>query len=257
MEWPIVATGCIFGLIIGSFLNVVIVRLPRDQSIVSPRSRCPLCSADIAWYDNLPIISYLLLRGKCRSCGAPVSPRYPLVEAMTSALFGYAVFHFGLTIDLAAALVLLPALVAIAFIDLDHRIIPNEISIPGIPVGFILGALRASVGPLDAGLGVLLGGGALFAVAWGYEKIRKREGMGMGDVKLLAMIGAFTGWQGVLVTLITGSFVGSAVGLALMIRKRESLQSAIPFGPFLAMGAVFHLFWGQELLRWYLQTTRL
>ncbi len=255
MEWPIVAAGCTFGLIIGSFLNVVIARLPGGQSIVSPRSQCPSCGLAIAWYDNLPILSYLYLLGRCRGCAMPISPRYPLVEGMTSVLFGFAVYRFGLTIDLAASLVLLSALVAITFIDLDHRIIPNEISIPGIPIGFAFGALRESVGPADAGLGILIGGGALFAVAYLYEKIRDREGMGMGDVKLLAMIGGFAGWQGVLVTMITGSIVGTIAGLALMIRERGTLQLAIPFGPFLALGAAFHLFWGEELLGWYLQMT--
>lgn len=257
MAWPFVTVAAIFGAIIGSFLNVVIARLPADESIVRPGSRCPGCGRPIASHDNIPVLSYLLLRGRCRECGARISIRYPLVELLTAAAFAFSYHWFGPTLDLAAALVLLSALIAITFIDLDHRIIPNEISLPGIPVGFLFGSMRPSVGFADAGLGVLLGGGALFALAYGYEKIRGREGMGMGDVKLLAMIGGFMGWQGVLVTLVVGSFVGSAVGIAFMIRERGTLQYAVPFGPFLALGAAFYLFWGAELFEWYLQATHL
>jgi leader peptidase (prepilin peptidase)/N-methyltransferase len=255
MLFPAVV-GALFGAIIGSFLNVVIARLPEGRSLVRPGSQCPACGAPVAWYDNVPILSYAWLGARCRACRAWISPRYPAVEALTAALFGYSVIRFGLTIDLAAALVLLAALVAITFIDLDHRIIPNEISLPGIPVGLVFGALRSSVGPRDAALGAVLGGGVLFVIAYAYEKLRRREGMGMGDVKLLAMIGGFLGWRGVLVTLLVASTVGSLVGLAAMIRQRGTLQLAIPFGPFLALGAAVHLFWGEEWLAWYLGLTR-
>jgi leader peptidase (prepilin peptidase)/N-methyltransferase len=251
-----VVTGVLFGAIIGSFLNVVILRLPEGRSLVRPRSRCPGCGAPVVWYDNVPIVSYAWLGGRCRACRERISARYPLVEGLTAALFGYSVHRFELTIDLAAALVLLSALVAITFIDLDHRIIPNEISLPGVPVGLVLGSLRPAVGPLDAILGALLGGGVLFVIAYGYEKLRRREGMGMGDVKLLALIGAFLGWHGVLVTLLVSSTAGSLVGLAAMIRRRETLQLAIPFGPFLALGAAVHLFWGENWIAWYLGLSR-
>ncbi len=251
MLLPVVA-GVLFGAIIGSFLNVVILRLPEGRSLVHPRSCCPGCGAPVAWYDNVPIVSYAWLGARCRACRGRISVRYPLVESLTAALFGCSVVRFGLTIDLVAALVLLSALVAITFIDLDHRIIPNEISLPGIPVGLVLGSLRATVGPRAAIVGMLLGGGVLFAIAYGYEKVRRREGMGMGDVKLLALIGAFLGWHGVLVTMLVSSTVGSVVGLAAMIRRRETLQLAIPFGPFLALGAAVHLFWGEEWIAWYL-----
>jgi leader peptidase (prepilin peptidase)/N-methyltransferase len=256
MIWPSVAIGCVFGAIIGSFLNVVIARLPRGESLIRPGSRCPACAADIRWYDNVPILSYLWLGARCRACRAPISFRYPVVEGLTCGLFGAAVYKFGLSIDLAAALVLVSALVAITYIDLDHRIIPNEISFPGIPIGFAFGSFRASVGPVDAAAGILLGGLGLFLVATLYERIRGREGMGMGDVKLLAMVGAFLGWKGVVVTVLIASLVGSVVGLGEMIRSRGTLQLAIPFGPFLALGAMAYLYSGEEMLAWYLGAYR-
>jgi leader peptidase (prepilin peptidase)/N-methyltransferase len=256
MIWPFVAIGCLFGAIIGSFLNVVIARLPQGASLISPGSSCPACGAAIRWYDNVPILSYLWLRARCRACRAPISFRYPVVEGLTCALYGTAVYRFGLTLDLAAALVMVSALIAITYIDLDHRIIPNEISLPGIPIGFAFGAFRDSVGPVDSAAGILLGGGALFLVAYAYEKIRGREGMGMGDVKLLAMVGAFLGWKGVLVTVLLASLIGSMVGLGVMIRSRGTLQLAIPFGPFLAVGAMAYLYCGEEMLAWYLGAYR-
>lgn len=252
MPWPFVAVAAALGAAIGSFLNVVIARLPHGGSLVRPGSRCPACGTPIAWHDNVPILAWLWLGARCRACRAPISARYPLVEALTAVLFGAAALRFATPIDLAAALCLLAALVAITFIDLDHRIIPNEISLPGVPVGFVFGALRSSVGPVDSALGVLAGGGVLFAIAYGYEKIRKREGMGMGDVKLLAMIGGFLGWRGVLVTMLVASLTGSIVGIAAMVRSGHGLRLAIPFGPFLALGATVHLFWGEALIAWYL-----
>jgi len=256
MPWPIALVAALFGAVIGSFLNVVIARLPRGDSLVRPGSRCPACGTPIAWYDNVPILAWLWLGARCRACRAPISVRYPLVEGLTAGLFALAVHRFPGPIDLAAALCLLSALVAITFIDLDHRIIPNEISLPGIPIGFLFGALRPSVGPFDAAVGVLAGGGVLFAVAYGYERVRKREGMGMGDVKLLAMIGAFLGWHGVLVTVLIASLTGSLVGIVAMVRGGHGLKLAIPFGPFLALGAAVHLFWGPELIAWYLGLPR-
>lgn len=252
MTWLFLVAGGIFGAIIGSFLNVVIARLPRDESLVTPRSRCPRCEQALPWYDNIPFLSYIWLRGRCRSCHVRISLRYPLVEALTAFLFGAAVNRFGLSVDLAAALVLISSLIAITFIDLDHQIIPNEISLPGIPIGFLFGAFRPTVGPIDAALGVLAGGGILFLIAFLYEKIRGQEGMGMGDVKLLAMLGGFLGWQGVLTALVVGSLIGSLIGLTVMMLKGKSLRLAIPFGPFLALGALVHLFWGTELVAWYL-----
>jgi leader peptidase (prepilin peptidase)/N-methyltransferase len=245
------AAGAIFGAIIGSFLNVVIARLPEGRSLVTPGSRCGACGEPVAWHDNVPLLAWIWLRGRCRACRAPIPVRYPLVEAITALFFAYAAHRFGASIDLAAAWVLLAALVALTFIDLDHRIIPNEISLPGIPIGFLLGAMRPGVGPAEAALGVALGGGALFLIAWGYEKWRHMEGMGMGDVKLLAMIGGFLGWRGVVLTLLVASLTGSIVGVAAMVRSGKTLKLAIPFGPFLAFGAVVHLFWGEDLIAWY------
>lgn len=256
MPWPFVASAALFGAVIGSFLNVVVARLPQGESLVRPGSRCPACGASIAWHDNVPILAWFWLGARCRACRAPISARYPLVEGLTAILFGTAAYRFAAPMDLAAAVCLLAALVAITFIDLDHRIIPNEISLPGIPIGFVFGALRPTVGPADAAIGVIAGGGVLFAIAYGYEKLRKREGMGMGDVKLLAMIGGFLGWRGVLVTMLVASLTGSIVGIAVMVRGGHGLRLAIPFGPFLAFGAAVHLFWGEALIAWYLGLPR-
>ena len=237
---------------IGSFLNVCIYRLPQDLSIVSPRSFCPQCRTPVRGYDNIPLLSYLLLRGKCRSCGAKISWRYPLVEALTGA-FAVALFlKFGLTVSFFAFFAFTAALLVIAFIDLDHRIIPDVISFPGIGIGFLLSFFLPNPSVTESLIGLLAGGGSLYLVAVGYEALTKREGMGGGDVKLLAMIGAWLGWKAVLFTLFFASLTGTLVGGGAMLIQKQGRHYAIPFGPFLAFAALAYLFFGPQLINWYL-----
>lgn len=240
------------GLCVGSFLNVCIYRIPNGRSIVRPASACPGCGTPIRWYDNIPVFSYIILRGRCRSCQTKVSLRYPMVEMLTG-LFALVVWlHFGPTWQSMVYFLFIAALLVITFVDIDHQIIPNEISIPGIPIGFALSFLPGAPVWQDALIGIVVGGGSLYAIIWIYFLLTRRQGMGLGDVKLLAMIGAFTGWRGVLFTIMASSFIGTVVGLAEMIRTRQGMKLAIPFGPFLAIGAVIYIFFGPQLIDWYL-----
>jgi len=239
------------GTIIGSFLNVCIVRLPAGLSIVHPPSHCPGCERPISWYDNVPILSYVALGGRCRRCRMRISPLYPTVEVLTGALAVALWLRLGPGLAFAGYLAFAAALVTITFIDLDHQIIPDVISLPGIAVGLAVSFVSPLVRPLDAILGVLAGGGFLLLVAWAYQAIRGQEGMGGGDVKLLAMIGAFLGWQSLFVTIMVASIVGSVIGIALMLYQRADTRLAIPFGPFLAGGALVHLFFGDRILALY------
>jgi len=248
----IFALGCC----IGSFLNVCIYRLPQGLSIVSPRSFCPQCRTPVRGYDNIPLVSYLLLRGKCRSCGAKISWRYPLVEALTGA-FAVALFlKFGLTVSFFAFFAFTAALLVITFIDLDHRIIPDVISIPGIAVGFGLSFFLPAPSWIESLIGLGVGGGSLYLVAVGYQALTKREGMGGGDVKLLAMIGAWLGWKAVLFTLFFASLTGTVIGGGAMVLQKQGRHYAIPFGPFLAFAALAYLFFGPQLIDWYLSLGR-
>ncbi len=242
----------IFGTIIGSFLNVCICRIPAGQSVISPASRCPQCGRAIAWYQNIPIISFLLLRGRCAGCGVAISRRYPLVESLTGMLFVWVFLRFGLEWATPVYWLFVAALVVITFIDLDHQIIPDVISLPGIVVGFLTILLVPWISWLDSLLGILLGGGSLWLVAEVYHRLTGQEGMGGGDIKLLAMMGAFLGWQAVLPVIFFASLVGSLVGVPLMLLKRADGKLAIPFGPFLALGGLVYLLWGQQLLMWYM-----
>ena len=242
----------LIGLCVGSFLNVCIFRLPAEKSIVRPASACPHCGQTIRWYDNIPLISYILLRGRCRGCRAPISIRYPIVELL-SGLFALAVFaRFGLHLQALVYFIFIAALLVITFIDIDHRIIPDVISLPGIVLGLVFSFMIPRLDWLNALMGILVGGGILLAIAWGYHLITGKEGMGGGDIKLLAMIGAFLGWQGVLFTIMGASLIGTLVGLTLMLKARKGIKLAIPFGPFLAIGAIVYLFWGPEIIHWYL-----
>ncbi len=243
----------LLGSIIGSFLNVCIYRIPEGQSVVSPRSRCPECGSEIRWYQNIPILSYLLLRGRCAGCKTDISWRYPLVEALTGALFVAVFWRFGLSWATVVFWIFTAALVAITFIDLDHQIIPDVISLPGIVAGFACSFLLPGLAWSDSLLGILAGGGSLYLVAVLYELVAKREGMGGGDIKMLAMLGAFLGWQGVFPVVFFASLAGTLVGVPLMLIRGQSAKLAIPFGPFLAFGAVFYLLFGNMLIRWYLQ----
>jgi leader peptidase (prepilin peptidase) / N-methyltransferase len=248
--WIIVWVG-LGGLIIGSFLNVCAHRLPRGASIVSPPSRCTTCGRLLSWYDNVPVLSYAVLGGKCRSCRAPISIMYPLVEIITAAVFVVGYWRYGLTPLLAIRLLFACAMIVLFVIDLQHRILPNRITIPGIVAGFVF-SLFAEPGWIASLLGIAVGGGVLLAVAEVYYRIRHEEGLGMGDVKMLAMIGAFLGWKLVLLTLLLASFLGSLVGVAILIVRRESLKYALPFGTFLAAAALVAAVGGDELIAWYL-----
>lgn len=243
----------VFGTIIGSFLNVCIYRLPHGRSVVFPPSSCPHCTTPIRPYDNIPLLSYVILRGRCRACRAPVSPRYPAIELLTG-LAAIAVFHLdGWSAHLPVSFVFVCALITISLIDLDHQIIPDQISLPGIVVGFACALLLGQPRWTDSLIGLLAGGGFLWAVAEGYYRLTGREGMGGGDIKLLAMIGAFLGWRALPVTLMLASLGGSLVGLGLILAHRSDARVPIPFGPFLAAGAVCALFFGEPLLAWYLR----
>ncbi|MBY0494036.1 MAG: prepilin peptidase [Cyanobacteria bacterium] len=242
--------GGLLGLCIGSFLNVVIYRLPLGKSIVSPPSRCRKCDYLLQWYDNIPVLSWVFLRGRCRRCGTPVSIQYPIVELITGALFVLTIWLTPFGPLLASRLILIGILIALFGIDLEHQILPNSITLPGIAIG-VLFSLIAPPGGKDALIGVVVGGGILYAIAWGYYLWRREEGMGMGDVKMLAMIGAFLGWKAVLITLILASFAGAFIGVGMMAVQRGTMKYALPFGTFLAIGAVVAMFVGDPLIAWY------
>lgn len=255
----------LFGAVVGSFLNVCIGRIPNEESIVRPASRCPKCKRPIAFYDNIPLISYLLLRGRCRACTETISPRYFIVE-LSMGLFAAALYYrFGLSYEFFVGFVFVAAMIVISVIDLDVRIVPDVISLPGIVLGFVfsgIGYFFSAVitdevipTPVSSVIGILAGGGFLFATAWLYEKVTGVEGMGGGDIKLLAMIGAFLGWPAVPVTLFIASVLGSVVGIACMILTGAGRRLALPFAPFLCSGAIIHLFFGAEIIQLYLPPT--
>jgi len=232
------------------------MRLPKGESIVFPGSHCPYCQKPIQFYDNIPLVSYLVLKAKCRYCKTPISIQYPLVEGMT-ALSSFLIFaKFGPSLNFLFYFVFISALIVIAVIDLYHQIIPDVVSLPGIGVGIIGGLILPNITFLNSLIGLLVGGGSLFLVATLYQWLFKREGMGGGDVKLLAMIGAFLGWKAVIMTILMGSFIGSLSGIILMMFKGKDFKYAIPFGPFLSLGAVISLFFGEQLINWYLYINR-
>lgn len=248
----IYVTVGMFGAAIGSFLNVCIYRLPKHESVVRPSSRCPACEKKIAPYDNVPILSFLWLRGRCRACRAPISLRYPLVEAANG--FGYVgiVWRFGLDWPLLAYAAFFSALLVVTFIDLDHQIIPDRITLPGIPLGILCAATVLPIGVVASVLGVLLGGGLLWFMAWLSPYLFGKEGMGGGDIKLLAMVGAFLGWEPVLLTVLVGASVGAVTGLSLIALNRIRRDQYLPFGPFLALGAIVAMFFFNEIKTWYM-----
>ncbi len=243
----------IFGALIGSFLNVCIFRLPKEESIVWPGSHCPHCKNPIKYYDNIPLISYLLLGGRCRHCRGTISFQYPLVEGITALSSLILFMKFGPSLSYLFYFIFVAALIVVTVIDLYHQIIPDVISLPGIGVGLLASLMIPQVTFLSSLGGALLGGGGLFLVATLYQWLFKREGMGGGDVKLLAMIGAFLGWKAVILTILLGSLIGSIIGIGLMILKGKDFKYAIPFGPFLSMGAVIALFYQDGIIAWYLQ----
>ncbi len=249
--YPPLLLFTLLGLMVGSFLNVCIYRLPRHESIVFPASHCTGCGKPIQWYHNIPVVSWLLLRGRCASCGERISVMYPLVEALTGAVFAIHFLVFGLDILLVPRLLFACGLIVLAFIDLRHRILPNPITLGGTLVGFLF-SLALPPGWLASIIGVLIGGGVLFIVGELYLRLRGIEGMGLGDVKMLAMIGAFLGWKAVLVTLVLSSLSGALVGSIILVSHKGDMKYQLPFGTFLSAAALVASLFGDTLVNWYL-----
>ena len=249
-DTSILVLATILGLAIGSFLNVVIYRLPLGQSLLTPPSTCPSCRTGLRAIDNVPVLSWLALGGKCHHCKAPISAQYPLVEFVTGVLFLLITWVTPMGPLLAARLILVVILITLFGIDLHHQILPNTITLPGIVIGFLF-SLAGPPGWIDSLLGILLGAGILYGIAAAYYAVRREEGLGMGDVKMLAMIGAFLGWKAVLVTLILSSFSGALVGIGLIAFARGGMRLALPFGTFLSLGALAAMLVGEPLVTWY------
>jgi len=245
-----------FGAVVGSFLNVCICRLPKSESVVFPASHCTRCDYLIRWYDNIPIVSYLFLRGKCRSCGEPISLQYPLVELLNGVLTLALFLRFGPGFVFAVLFVFCSALVVVTFIDLEHQIIPDLITLPGIAIGFLVSFFIPQLGWLNSLIGILAGGGSLLLIAYGYQLLTKKDGMGGGDIKLLAMMGAFFGWKAIVFIIFAASLVGSVIGVSVMLAQKKDSTLAIPFGPFLASAAVLYIFYGNKIIFWYLNMGR-
>jgi leader peptidase (prepilin peptidase) / N-methyltransferase len=264
----------LFGLIIGSFLNVCIYRIPRGKSVAFPGSGCPQCGAPIRFYDNIPVVSYLLLRGKCRKCGKPISIQYPLVELLAALAFFVCMNKWGIAPPTFVNTLFLCILIVLIFIDYQHQILPNVVTLPGAVIGIILcsfqsiflysdivsfkiASLVMPSNPFTALpwcgslLGVVIGGGILLLVGLGYEKLRKRQGLGLGDVKMMAMVGAFIGWRLALLTVFAGSLIGTLIGIFLIVFRHSNLQTKLAFGVFLGIGAALSLFYGLSALHWY------
>jgi len=252
---PLTAAALALGLILGSFLNVVIHRLPLGLSVVRPRSRCPRCQTPIAPWDNIPVLSFLFLRGRCRHCRASISPRYPLVEILGAACVWLAACTSASPAAAALRAVLLLALLAVAWIDFDHHIIPDVISLPGIVLGLAFSP-AIGVSRTDALAGAAVGAGALYLAGFSYRLLRGASGMGLGDVKLGGMLGAFLGWKGALLTIILGSFLGSLAGIGLMLARKGTGRTALPFGSFLAPAGAVVLLFGPRLWDLYLGLAR-
>lgn len=241
------AAVMLFGLAIGSFLNVVIARVPARRSLWRPRSACPGCGTAIAWHDNIPVLSFLVLGGRCRACGMPISWRYPIVELVTAAAFALAYVLLGPTPEFVVASALLAALIAITVIDLEHQLIPDVITLPGVLTGLALNVATGRVSWLDSAIGIILAAGLFLAVI-----LLSGGGMGGGDLKLGAMLGAFLGWKAMLVALFVGVVCGGALAIVLLASGRARRKDPIPFGPFLAAGGAVALFWGDRIVAWYM-----
>lgn len=246
----VVTVLALFGLAVGSFLNVCIHRLPEHKSVVTPGSRCPGCGYALRWYDNIPVISYLLLRGRCHSCRAPISIRYPIIEVVTMVVFLAHYLIIGLDILLVPRLLFACMLIVLFAIDLEHHLLPNAITLPGIGIGLAF-SLLLPPGIIAAILGTLIGGGSLWAIGEAYYRFSGQEGMGGGDVKMLAMIGAFLGWKLAIVTLVFSSIAGALIGLLVLAMRKGGLKYALPYGTFLALGALIASLFGDHIVAWY------
>ncbi|MEE9610742.1 MAG: prepilin peptidase [Desulfatiglandales bacterium] len=241
----------LFGLIIGSFLNVCVHRIPLNQSITNPPSSCPQCGKRVRFYDNIPVISYLILLGKCRHCGQRISLRYPIVEIITGLLSMALFVRYGLSVQYFLFFLFVASLVTISFVDLQHKIIPDVISLPGILLGLGISFVFNHLSWLDSMIGIIAGGGFLYLVAIIFERLTGREGMGGGDIKLLAMIGAWMGWKALPFIILMSSLGGLLIGGGALLVTGQGYRVKIPFGPFLALGALIYFFFGSELVAWY------
>jgi len=240
----------IVGAVVGSFLNVCIYRIPSGSSIVLPASHCTSCGYSLKFYDNIPIISYVILGGRCRNCHEKISPVYPTVELLTAVMSVLLFLRYGLSLHYLFAFLFTCSLIVITFIDFRHQIIPDVITLPGIPFFALAAIIFIDITIRDSLIGIVAGGGFLFLIAMGYQFLRKREGMGGGDIKLLAMIGGFLGWQSLWFTIMVASLIGAAAGITAMIWKGKDTKYAIPFGPFLSAAAVAYIFCGEAFMRW-------
>ena len=248
-DTALLAIAFVFGAAIGSFLNVVILRLPDpEQSIVFPASHCPQCGTPLHWYENIPIFSYLFLRGHCGHCEKSISCQYPIVELLTGVLAAALVNRYGMTTTTLGYFLFSAALVVVIFIDIHHQIIPDIISLPAIVLGFLFSFVTPLLTWQESLLGLLFGGGILYAIAIGYAILRKIEGMGGGDIKLLAAIGAWLGWKSLFFVIMIASFSGLLAGIVAMVKQGKGGRSRIPFGPFLSLGAFCYIFFREQLL---------
>ncbi len=243
--------AALLGLLWGSFLNVVIYRLPRKESIVTGRSYCPSCRNTISFYDNIPVVSYILLRGRCRHCGAQIGFRYPMVEIVMGIMSWFLFSVYGLSLEYFVQFVFIASMLVLMFVDFYHQLLPDGMTLTGIACGILLSVFRENLVFNDAIIGTLLGAGGLFVVAEIYFRWSKVEGMGFGDVKMLGMIGSFVGWKGVLLTLFLGSLMGSAIGVFLIVLRGGHLKTKLPFGTFLGFGAIVTSVFGTSLIDWY------
>ncbi len=252
LELLLFLSSFLFGAVVGSFLNVVILRLPQeDSSIVFPASHCPSCRTPLAWYENIPLLSFLFLRGKCGHCKTKISVQYPVVELLMALLSCSVYAAFGLTVTALGYFIFCAALLCIIWIDIHHQIIPDVISLPGMVLGFLFSFFNPNLSWQDSLLGLLAGGGVLYAIAILYLLLRKQEGMGGGDIKLLAMIGAFLGWQSLLFVIFFSSFSGALIGIAAMVQQGKGGATRIPFGPFLAIAALVFLFFQDRIFYFF------
>lgn len=243
----------VFGALLGSFANVVILRMPHGESVVFPGSHCNSCQSKIAWYDNIPILSWFILRGKCRKCQTKYSFRYPVVEFIMGFLFALSFWHFGWSWTLLEVLLFVFALVICSFIDIDHMILPDQFTLSGIVIGLLGAWLNPERDFMPAFWGFLFGGGFLFAMAYFYHLFTGQEGMGGGDIKLLAWIGAIVGWKAIPFVIMISAVLGTIFGLILQRQQKKGLKTMIPYGPYLAVAALIYLFGGQTIGLWYLQ----
>ncbi|MBA7495629.1 Prepilin peptidase PppA [subsurface metagenome] len=242
----------ILGLIVGSFSNVCIYRIPRNESIIYPASHCPKCRSNISPKDNIPLLSYILLKGRCRNCKSKISIQYPIVEFITGLIYLIIYLIYGLNIQSLIYIILSSALIIITFIDLNEQVIPEVISLPGIVVGLILSFFVTYVSFINSALGIVIGGGIILVIRLAGSLIFKKESMGIGDIELAAMIGAFLGWRYIIMSLFLGFFLGALAGIILILSKIKSREDVVPFGPFIVLGSFITLLWGEKIITWYI-----